>query len=62
VVLHAGSGALAAEGAEAAAAPFAPPGWQLPSPTLQFEMDKQLIPMGKGAIFVPAPPFIFDIL
>jgi hypothetical protein len=67
-LLHAGSTALAAEGTEAEAAPPAPPappGWLLPAPTLQLEMDKQLIPMGKGAIFVPAmsnvaaePPYV----
>ncbi len=38
--------------------------WQLPSPKVQMEMDSQLIPLGKGAVFVPAmtdsaaePPF-----
>ncbi len=31
-----------------------PPGWQLPAPQTQLEMDPKLIPIGKGAIFVPA--------
>jgi hypothetical protein len=41
------------------------PGWQLPSPKVQMEMDSELIPVGKGAIFVPAmtdpgsePPYV----
>ena len=41
------------------------PGWQLPSPQVQMEMDSELVPVGKGAIFVPAmtdpgsePPYV----
>lgn len=30
------------------------PGWELPSPKMQEEMDPMLIPVNKGAIFVPA--------
>jgi len=43
----------------------APPGWQLPAPRVQMEMDSDLIPVGKGAVFVPAmtdpagePPYL----
>ena len=42
-----------------------PPGWLLPPPRVQMEMDSDLIPVGKGAVFVPAmseapsePPFV----
>ena len=31
-----------------------PPGWLLPAPKIQLEMDADLVPIGKGAIFVPA--------
>jgi hypothetical protein len=65
LVLCAHSSTLAAEDADPKSIPIAPPGWLLPAPTVQLEMDKQLIPMGKGAIFVPAmssvaaePPYI----
>lgn len=34
--------------------PPAPPGWQQPCPRVQMEMDEELIPLGKGAVFVPA--------
>ena len=40
-------------------------GWQLPPPKVQMEMDPDLIPVGKGGIFVPAmtdpgsePPYV----
>jgi hypothetical protein len=31
-----------------------PPGWQLPAPKIQLEMDPEMVPVGKGAVFVPA--------
>lgn len=41
------------------------PGWQLPSPRVQMEMDAELIPVNRGAVFVPAmtdsaaePPYV----
>ncbi len=47
------------------AAPKAAPGWELPLPKVQMEMDSTLIPVGKGAVFVPAmtdpagePPYV----
>jgi hypothetical protein len=44
--------ARAKEGAELV--PQATPGWELPPPKVQMEMDSTLIPVGKGAVFVPA--------
>jgi hypothetical protein len=48
-----------------ALAPKAAPGWELPAPKVQMEMDSTLIPVGKGAVFVPAmtdpagePPYV----
>jgi len=35
-------------------APKAAPGWELPAAKVQMEMDSTLIPVGKGAVFVPA--------
>jgi hypothetical protein len=47
------------------AAPKAAPGWEMPLPKVQMEMDSTLIPVGKGAVFVPAmtdpagePPYV----
>ena len=51
-------GASAAEGS-------APPGWYLPPPKVQLEMDPDLVPVNRGAVFVPAmsessaePPYL----
>jgi hypothetical protein len=44
---------------------FSYPGWKQPAPKVQLEMDSDLIPVGKGAIFVPSmidpagdPPYV----
>ncbi len=44
---------------------FTPPGWLLPEPKIQMDMDAELVPVGKGAVFVPAmsesaaePPYV----
>ena len=48
-------GPAAAHAQEAAEpAPKAAPGWEMPAPKVQMEMDSTLIPVGKGAVFVPA--------
>ncbi len=53
------------EGAAGEKQAASPPGWQLPAPREQMEMDPKLIPVGKGAVFVPAmtdsaaePPYV----
>ncbi len=58
-------GARAEESGKDAGQTATPPGWLLPAPRVQMEMDAELIPVGKGAVFVPAmsespaePPFV----
>jgi len=53
------------DGVTGAEPPATPPGWLLPPPAVQLEMDAELIPVGKGAVFVPAmseaaaePPYL----
>jgi hypothetical protein len=50
---------------ERPAEPNRPPGWLLPAPSVQLDMDPELIPVNRGAIFVPAmsessaePPYV----
>ncbi|HOX46316.1 MAG TPA: hypothetical protein PK668_22115 [Myxococcota bacterium] len=45
--------------------PSRPPGWLQPAPRVQLEMDPELIPINRGAVFVPAmsegsaePPYV----
>jgi hypothetical protein len=64
-LLAAGPAAADLDGVTGAEPPATPPGWLLPSPAVQLEMDAELIPVGKGAVFVPAmseaaaePPYL----
>ena len=53
------------DGVTGAEEPQTPPGWLQPPGKVQMEMDPELVPVGKGAVFVPAmsesaaePPYV----
>ncbi len=53
------------DGLTGAEPPQTPPGWLQPSGQVQLDMDPELVPVGKGAVFVPAmsesaaePPYV----